>query len=307
LAYAVTVHKSQGLTVDRALVVVDGATSGEHLYVGMTRGRHLNQACVVCEPQGDEHQQHPAPSAHDVLSGALRRSSSESSATETLRAGVDRTVDSATLQATLAEARRQIDAAAGPDRTTEIRVLRQQAAKHGQLVDRLAEAQTELARQSDQRDGVRSELAQARHDLRAAQERRGLWRRPDRSAQTAAEAAQRRATNRLTVIDDNILQTETLVSRLRQECEQARHPTDLLRKEQRAQQQRTAWLQAHPDVVEHIKNLSEQLRQAIQQERILRRASASRAAAGRLQTSRRQLGNGATTAAHIDSAYRMDL
>jgi hypothetical protein len=119
--------------------------------------------------------------------------------------------------------------------------------------------------------------------------------------------AQQRATNRLIVIDDHLLQTETLVSRLRQECEQARQATDLLREEQRAQQQRTAWLQAHPDVVEHIKNFSEQLRQAVQQERILRRASASRAATRRLQTSRHQLGNGATTAAHIDSTQRMEL
>jgi ATP-dependent exoDNAse (exonuclease V) alpha subunit len=36
LAYAVTIHKGQGLTVDQGVIVVDRATSAEHLYVGMT-------------------------------------------------------------------------------------------------------------------------------------------------------------------------------------------------------------------------------------------------------------------------------
>lgn len=59
LAYAVTVHRSQGLTVDHAVVVVDRTTSAEHLYVAMTRGRHHNLACVITEPAGDEHTHRP--------------------------------------------------------------------------------------------------------------------------------------------------------------------------------------------------------------------------------------------------------
>ena len=39
LSYAVTVHKAQGLTVDRGVVVVDEAASAELVYVSMTRGR----------------------------------------------------------------------------------------------------------------------------------------------------------------------------------------------------------------------------------------------------------------------------
>ena len=70
LAYAVTVHKSQGMTVDRAVLVVDRATTAEHLYVGMTRGRHHNQACVVCEPADVEHPTPQRPTAHD---GARQR------------------------------------------------------------------------------------------------------------------------------------------------------------------------------------------------------------------------------------------
>jgi conjugative relaxase-like TrwC/TraI family protein len=89
LAYAVTVHKAQGLTVDQAVLVVDRATSAEHLYVGMTRGRHHNQACVVTEAAGDEHQRKEPPTAADVLAGALRKTSNQKSATETLRDELD--------------------------------------------------------------------------------------------------------------------------------------------------------------------------------------------------------------------------
>jgi ATP-dependent exoDNAse (exonuclease V) alpha subunit len=93
LAYAVTVHKSQGLTTDDAVLVVGGATTAEHLYVGLTRGRDHNLACVVCEPLDDGHRYVIAPSTNDVLSAALRRTASELSATETFRAALDRSYD----------------------------------------------------------------------------------------------------------------------------------------------------------------------------------------------------------------------
>jgi len=44
LAYAVTVHKAQGLTVDRAVTIADERTTLEHLYVGMTQGRRTERA-----------------------------------------------------------------------------------------------------------------------------------------------------------------------------------------------------------------------------------------------------------------------
>jgi ATP-dependent exoDNAse (exonuclease V) alpha subunit len=89
LAYAVTVHKGQGLTVDQGVLVVDRSTSAEHLYVGMTRGRHHNLACVITEPAGDEHQHRQPPTPAEVLAAALRRTSSAKSATETLREELD--------------------------------------------------------------------------------------------------------------------------------------------------------------------------------------------------------------------------
>jgi AAA domain len=101
LAYAVTVHKAQGVTVDQSVLVVDRAASAEHLYVGMTRGRLHNLACVVTEPAGDEHQRREPPTAKQALVATLRRTSSEESATETLRDELDHIGLSSGFQAAL--------------------------------------------------------------------------------------------------------------------------------------------------------------------------------------------------------------
>ena len=50
LAYAVTTHKAQGMTVDRGLLLADEATSDLSLYVGMSRGRHSNDVFVGADP-----------------------------------------------------------------------------------------------------------------------------------------------------------------------------------------------------------------------------------------------------------------
>jgi conjugative relaxase-like TrwC/TraI family protein len=128
LAYAVTVHKSQGLTTDEAVLVVDETTSAEHLYVGLTRGRERNLACVVCEPVDDGHRHQPAPSAQDMFSAALGRSGGERSATEAFRAGLVQAADTSALRAVLAEALRRVDALAGPNCSQEIERLRQNLA-----------------------------------------------------------------------------------------------------------------------------------------------------------------------------------
>jgi hypothetical protein len=47
LAYAETSHANQGRTVDRSLLLLDGATDVAGVYVPMTRGRQSNEAFVV--------------------------------------------------------------------------------------------------------------------------------------------------------------------------------------------------------------------------------------------------------------------
>ncbi|CAB4558348.1 unannotated protein [freshwater metagenome] len=49
LAYATTIAGAQGRTVDTGHVIVTPRTSASALYVGMTRGRHTNQAYVVTD------------------------------------------------------------------------------------------------------------------------------------------------------------------------------------------------------------------------------------------------------------------
>lgn len=141
LAYAVTIHKAQGLTTDEAVLVVDEATSAEHLYVGLTRGREQNLACVACEPLDDGHRRLPAPSAHDILATALGRIGSDGSATEAFRAGSAQALDTSTIRAVLAEALRRVDALAGPDRSQENERLRHKVARRANEAGGAGEAE----------------------------------------------------------------------------------------------------------------------------------------------------------------------
>ena len=64
LAYAQTSHATQGRTVDRSFLLLDGSTDTRGVYVPMTRGRLSNEAFVVLE--GNQ-------AALDVLAQALAR------------------------------------------------------------------------------------------------------------------------------------------------------------------------------------------------------------------------------------------
>jgi conjugative relaxase-like TrwC/TraI family protein len=84
LAYALTTHKAQGLTVDRAVAVVDETTTAEGLYVAMTRGRHDNTA-LVCVDAVDHDHHDPPRDPTDVLAAAISRRSAEQAALAALR------------------------------------------------------------------------------------------------------------------------------------------------------------------------------------------------------------------------------
>ena len=100
LAYATTVHRAQGMTVDAAHVLVDKTMTRESLYVALSRGRASNRAYVVTDealdvdlhvPPG------PALDALDVLRTVLARESSEHSATETISETLEAAESLATL------------------------------------------------------------------------------------------------------------------------------------------------------------------------------------------------------------------
>lgn len=86
-AYATTVHKAQGVTVDRAITIIDTGTNAEAVYVGATRGRDHNLMLAVCEAEHDDYGLHydPAPRPTDVIAAALQRQTLERTATEALR------------------------------------------------------------------------------------------------------------------------------------------------------------------------------------------------------------------------------
>jgi len=90
LAYATTVHKAQGVTVDQSLTIIDQRTTAESLYVGATRGRHDNQMLAVTDVElGEFDIDGPPLTGHDVLASALQRDSSERSATEMIREQIE--------------------------------------------------------------------------------------------------------------------------------------------------------------------------------------------------------------------------
>lgn len=77
LAYATTIHRSQGRTVDHAHVVVDPAGLGRQgLYVAMTRGRGTNTAHVVTDTadQADDLVPQAPRSVEELLGDVLARS-----------------------------------------------------------------------------------------------------------------------------------------------------------------------------------------------------------------------------------------
>lgn len=100
LGYATTVHRAQGMTVDAAHVLVDGAMSRESFYVAMSRGRTANRAYVATGEAIDVDLHlppRPRLDAVDVLRGVLARESSERSATETWREALESAESLATL------------------------------------------------------------------------------------------------------------------------------------------------------------------------------------------------------------------
>ncbi|WP_433869233.1 AAA family ATPase [Saccharopolyspora sp. CA-218241] len=101
LAYAATVNRSQGMSVKggSAHSLVPQGLSREQLYTQVTRAEHDNQLYVeTVQHTIDSHQETPLErTARGVLEAALQRSSAETSATEELRASLDKAESLRTL------------------------------------------------------------------------------------------------------------------------------------------------------------------------------------------------------------------
>jgi hypothetical protein len=89
LAYASTVHRAQGRTVDTAHAFVSPTTTREVLYVALTRGSESNHLYVDThydpDPDTGHDELNKTPDALEVLSDVLRREGADRSATEVIR------------------------------------------------------------------------------------------------------------------------------------------------------------------------------------------------------------------------------
>ena len=104
LAYAITAHRAQGLTVDTAHVLADTSTTREAFCVSMTRGRHSNHAYLnldnsslarpdIDDLAGDLDQL----TAGEVLAAIAANNAAEASAHQAIRVEQDRAESVATL------------------------------------------------------------------------------------------------------------------------------------------------------------------------------------------------------------------
>lgn len=169
LAYALTLHKAQGMTVDRSVLVADDAISAEALYVGMTRGRHDNTVLVICDDIDDEHRSEPRP-ALEVLAGALQHVSAEQAALAVLRAELEASESLAVLVPRLANLESELRRTTPPDPSDELRRLDTRRlhleanARPGRVTRAGRDARRALA-----------SLDQRRHELQAAAAHRRAW------------------------------------------------------------------------------------------------------------------------------------
>jgi conjugative relaxase-like TrwC/TraI family protein len=244
LSYSVTVHKTQGLTVDRCLLLVDEHTTAEHLYVGLTRGRLANHALVVCEPPGWGA---PPPTPMHELTAGLARSQAERSATETLTVEIDRAESLRGLYPAWLEALAHIDAHAGPDRR-ELEDLRAE-------LDRLTERQRRAQAPWRSHDEARKEhgdatahLTRARSELAEVSRPRGrlLRRRPDSLTLCNAEQHVDHCTKRLTRANEKLAEIEAERQRLRVPDQQLDRAQAAVAEAEAAVGRRGAWLAKHP-------------------------------------------------------------
>ena len=91
--YATTIHKSQGATVDHALILGNDELTRERGYVALSRGRHTNRIYITGEFPDGVQLTHgppdPTRAPHLILGQALHHSTAKELAIDTSQAGSD--------------------------------------------------------------------------------------------------------------------------------------------------------------------------------------------------------------------------
>ncbi len=92
LAYASTIHRVQGRTVDHGHVLITDSTTREQLYVGLTRGRHENFVYVATDPLVEADGHAPVPDGDSpaaILRRSIAREGAQLSALETFQREIE--------------------------------------------------------------------------------------------------------------------------------------------------------------------------------------------------------------------------
>jgi hypothetical protein len=197
-AYATTIHKAQGATVHRGLIVGDDALAREPVYSAMSRGAERNDLYVLGAPRLAENHPQPADGDDrwDDLLAAVERTLSQ-------RLALDQLPDATLLAAERRGLERRLRDAP-PDRSAELRGLsaqRQQLLRHLAAVEKRAssledelvrlggrhrftrrhdrhDALRQVARTADQLSEIRralSNLGEQQATLRTDQDRYNAW------------------------------------------------------------------------------------------------------------------------------------
>ncbi|WP_067723455.1 MobF family relaxase [Nocardia yamanashiensis] len=101
LGYASTVHRAQGMTVDRAHLLMGAALGRSLAYVGLTRGSAWNGIYLTTDTVPDADLHHPPDTEltdHEVWQRELARTDDNITATEVLRTETDRASDPARVR-----------------------------------------------------------------------------------------------------------------------------------------------------------------------------------------------------------------
>jgi conjugative relaxase-like TrwC/TraI family protein len=257
LGYALTVHKAQGSTLDRGIVLVDEQMTAQQLYVAMSRGREMNTALVVeqrCDPGRDVFWRSRRLTSVELLANVMRRDGAERSAHDVARENLAHMEDIGLLGHLLAEARRDLDERAGPDRNAEIIALRPRADVQ-RANQELKDAQSSLRCAGQDRERAETALVAANTrptrallpgllGNEARRETEAHWQR----AKADFDAARR--------IEQQSLRT---YERARHRLEDAERAARQLSEARTAQERRQSFLREHPGTRRWIEQLEERV------------------------------------------------
>jgi hypothetical protein len=255
LGYAVTVHKAQGQTTDRAIVLVDVHMTAAQLYVAMSRGREENRAFVtVSDDAPEDHVHRPSLDGIEVLATVMRRDEVDRSAHDVMRRGFARYEDLALLNDLYEEANHRITQSAGLDHREEIAALEPRANVQA-ATEQLHEAEDAIRRAEEQRDGAETRVAEAqREPIRAR-----LPGRIGEGSRCASQVERRDA-------EQALVATRRAEQAVLREYEAARYRlTDTkaaateLAALRTAQERRESWMREHPDELQWARALQERI------------------------------------------------